>query len=77
MRQMKKLVLRVNFQIFVHIKISRLSGGFGHSADSNSIAWNLTTTFHSIQIAIIRLMSLLLLDIQLVLQFRLFLHDEV
>ena len=43
-------------QIFVHIKIYRPSRGFGHSANSNSISLNLTTTFHPIQIAIIRLM---------------------
>ena len=46
-------------QIFVHFEISRLPGSLGHSADSNTISWNLTTTFHSIQIALIRLMSLL------------------
>ena len=56
--------------IFVHIKISCFPGGFGHLADCNSISWNLTIILHSTQIAI-RLMSLVLLDIQLVLQLRL------
>ena len=64
-------------QIFVHFEISRLSGGLGHLADSNSISSNPTTTYHPIQIAIIRLMPLLLFDVQLVLQFRLSLIDEV
>ena len=64
-------------QIFVHFEISRLPRGFGHFADSNSVPWNLTTTFHSIQIAIIRLMTILSPDAQLILQFRLFLIDEV
>ena len=53
-------------KIFVHFEISPLPGGLGHLEDSNSIPWNLTITFHPIQIAIIRLMSLLLLDVQLV-----------
>ena len=43
-----------------------LKGGPGHLADSNSIPQNSPTTYHPIQIAIIRLMSLLLLDEQLV-----------
>ena len=43
---------------------------FGPLADSNSISKNPITTHHPIQIAIIRLMSLLLLDVQLLLQFR-------
>ena len=63
-------------QISGHIEISRLSGGLGHLADSDSISWNLAIILRSIQIAIIRLMSLLLLDVQLVLQFRLSLIDE-
>ena len=35
-------------------EISSLPRGFGHSADSKSISWNLTIILHSIQIAIIR-----------------------
>ena len=58
-------------------EISRLPGGYGHVTDSKSISSNLTTIHHSIQIAIIRLMSLLLLDVQLAVQFRLSLIDEV
>ena len=62
---------------FVHTKFSRLPGGLGHFADSNSIPQNLTITFHPIQIAIKLLMFLLLLVVHLVLQFRLFLNDAV
>ena len=64
-------------QIFVQIEISHLPGGLGHLADSNSIPWNPIATYHPIQIAIIRLMSLLLFHVQLVLQFHLSLRDEV
>ena len=63
--------------IFVHFDISRLPGGLGHLADSNSITQNPTTAYHPIQIAKKRLMSLLWFDVQLVLQFRLSLIDEV
>ena len=38
-------------QIFVHFDISRLPGGLGHLADSNSITQNPTTAYHPIQIA--------------------------
>ena len=63
-------------QIIVHFEISRLPGGLGHFADSNSISKNPTTTYHPIQIAMIRLMSLLFFDVQLVLHFRLSLIDK-
>ena len=59
-------------RIFIHFEISRLPGGLAHLADTNSISWNPATTCHPIQIAIIRLM----LDVQLILQFRLFLSDK-
>ena len=70
MRRMEQLVLWMILQVFVHTEFSRLPGGLRHFADSNSIPWNLTTIFQPIQIAIIRLMFLLLLVVQLVLQFR-------
>ena len=54
-------------QLFVHFEISRLPGGLGPLTDSYSIPWNPTTTYHPIQIAIIRLMSLLWHDVQLLL----------
>ena len=63
-------------RIFIHFEISRLPGGLAHLADTNSISWNPATNCHPIQIALIRLMSLLLLDVQLILQFRLFLSDK-
>ena len=47
-------------QIFVHFEISHLPGGLGHLADSNSISKNPTATYHPIQVATVRLMSLLL-----------------
>ena len=71
------LVLWMIPKIFVHTGFSRLPGGHGHFADSTSIPQNLTTTTHRMQNAIIRLTSLLLLVVQLVLQFRLFLCEEV
>ena len=38
-------------QIFVHTEFSLLPRDTGHFADSNSIPWDLTTTFHPIQTA--------------------------
>ena len=55
--------------IFVHVKISRLPVVFGHLADSKSISWNLTTTFHSIPDCNNTADVPSLLDVQLVLQF--------
>ena len=63
-------------RIFVHTEFSRLPGDLGHSADSKSIPKDQTTTYHQIRIAIIQLMFPLLLVVQLVLQFRLFLSDK-
>ena len=62
---------------FVHAEFSRLPADLAHFEDSSGIPQNLTTTFHPIQIAIIRLMFPLLLVVKLVLQFRLFLSDKV
>ena len=74
-KQANKACPRKILQIFVHCEIPRLPGGLGQ--DSNSISKNPTSNYDPIQIAIIRLMSLLLFDVQLVLQFRLSLIDEV
>ena len=63
--------------IFIHTEFSRLPRNLGHFADSNSIPWNLTTIFRPIQTTVIQLTFLLLLSVQLVLQFRLFLIYEV
>ena len=59
------------------LRFSRLPGGLGHLAESGRRPKNATTTFHPIQIAKIRLISLLFLALVLVLQFRLSLIDEV
>ena len=64
-------------QIFFHKEFSRLPTGLGHSADSNGVPQNLTTTSHPVQIATVLLMFLLLQVVQLLLQFYLFLIDEV
>ena len=55
------MVLWMVLQIVLRTACSRLPGGLWHSADNNSILWNLTTTFHPVLIVEIPLKSLLLL----------------
>ena len=77
MLQKDLLALPMALQIVFHTEFSNLPGGLGHFEDSNSILWNLPTTFHPILVVAILLNYLLSLVERLFQRCHLSRIDEV